>query len=398
MIPNVLPVRYLLCLRPRPAPPSGSGRPGTLDLDGHEAAFREISSWSGYAPTPLRGLTGLAQRLGVGSLWYKDEATRLGLGSFKALGGIYGVYRALEDAVGSAGPRRQATRPRGATAAPTGLRRPTALGSGLTVTCASVGNHGRAVARGAAMFGCRAVVFLPSHTPPGRVRAIRELGAVVVPVDGTYDDAVERAAREAMEHGWIVVSDTAYPGYEEIPRHIMQGYSVMARETLEQLPTGLLPTHVFLQAGVGGMAAAVTAHFREALGPICPRVVVVEPQEADCLLESALADRPTAARGSLSTSMECLACRNPSTAAWEILAEGADAFVTIPDRASEETVALLASGVDGDPQVYTQPSGAAGLAGLLAAIREPALAEALRLGRESRVLVFGSEGPPFQER
>jgi diaminopropionate ammonia-lyase len=364
MIPHVLPIRYVLNARTDRARPYGPGPRAILNREAHERAFREISSWPGYTPTPLLELPGLARRLGVGCLWYKDESTRFGLGSFKALGGIYGVHCSMREG-----------------------------DSSQTFTCASVGNHGRAVARGAAMFGHRAVIFLPSRTPPKRIRAIRNLGAQVVMVDGTYDDAVEAASREAEAQGWIVVSDTAYPGYDNTPRHIMQGYTVMVREALAQLPAGSLPTHVFLQAGVGGLAAVVTAHLWETLSSQRPVSVVVEPGKADCLLESALATEPAPSRGTLSTSMECLACRHPSTLAWDILREGADAFLTVKDRAAEEAVWLLSLGLDGDPTVLTQPSGAAGLAGLMATLQEPSLASPLNLGAHSRVLLFGSEGP-----
>jgi len=342
-----------------------------LNREAHAAAFQEISSWAGYSATPLRELEGMAGALGVSALWYKDEGHRLGLGSFKALGGIYGVHRVLEAHLeqGSGSP------------------------SNITVTCASAGNHGRAVARGAQMFGCRAVVFLPSHTSPHRVEAIECLGAQTVLVEGSYDDAVVTAAREGEKNGWSVVADTTFPGYTEVPRYIMQGYTVMAREMLDQLPGGLLPTHVFLQAGVGGLAAAVTGHFWDTLGENRPRVVIVEPAEADCLMESALGAVPAPSHGTLRTSMECLACREVSDLAWKILEAGADAFLTIPDFAAEETAALLAQGVTGDLSVLTQPSGAAGLAGLIAASFEPTLAAPLGLGKDSRVLVVGSEGP-----
>jgi diaminopropionate ammonia-lyase len=225
------------------------------------------------------------------------------------------------------------------------------------------------------------------------VRAIEELGASVEMVSGSYDDAVARADARARECGWVVVSDTAYPGYEEIPRQIMQGYTVMVREALEQLPAGSIPTHAFAQAGVGGLAAAVTGHLWESLGRRRPWTVVVEPAEADGLLESALRGRPTPSRGSLVTSLDCLACRNVSTQAWVILESGADAFLTISDRAAEETVGLLAYGLDGDPPVRSRPSGVAGLAGLIAALFEPSLSTPLDLTRDSRVLIFGSEGP-----
>jgi len=371
MLPSVLPIRYLLNPKADPSRPYGAEQEEVLNRRAHETAFREVSSLPGYAPTPLRKLKGMAEALGMETLWYKDEGSRLGIGSFKALGGIYGVYRVLQlHQAQKSGPL-----------------------SDFTVTCASVGNHGRAVARGAQIFGCRAVVFLPSHTSPHRVEAIEQLGARTVPVHGTFDDAVVMAAREGENNGWSVVADTTFPGYQEVPRHIMQGYTVMAREVLEQLPRGLLPTHVFLQAGVGGLAAAVAGHFWDHLGERRPRVVIVEPAAADCLLESALGASPTPAVGDLRTSMECLACREVSGLAWKILEKGADAFLTIPDFAAEDTVALLAKGLSEDPFVHTQPSGAAGLAGLIAASFEPTLAAPLGLGKNSRILVFGSEGP-----
>jgi diaminopropionate ammonia-lyase len=244
------------------------------------------------------------------------------------------------------------------------------------------------------MFGCRCVIFLPKGAARDRVAGIRALGAETVETPGNYDDAVQEAQYTASEEGWYVVSDTAYEGYDEVPRHVMQGYTVMAREAMEQMPQGDPPSHVFLQAGVGGLAAAVVAYLWETLGPQRPRATVVEPTEADCLLETALNSRLTPSRGSLGTSMDCLACRNPSTLAWPLLREGADAFLSIPDYSAEETVALLGHGWEGDPPLLTQPSGAAGITGLLAASFEPALAGPLDLGEDSRVLVFLSEGPP----
>lgn len=383
MIPQVLPVRYYLNPRARRDLPYGPEESAILNAEAHREAFREISAWDSYAPTPLHTIPGLARTLGIGTLWYKDEGSRMGLGSFKALGGSYGVFQVLRRllARGGRGPVTSADILSGAFA--TGL-------SGVTVTCASAGNHGKSVAWAARMFGCRSRIFLPRGTAEARVEAIRSFGAKVVLVDGTYDDAVVESARTAEEKGWYVVSDTAYMGYEDIPRHIMQGYTVMIREALEQMSPDA-PTHCFVQGGVGGLAGAVTAHLRENL-PLedRPVIIVVEPAEADCLLESALAGRWTPSRGSLLTTMSCLACRKPSTLAWQILDRGADAFLTIPDYAAEETVELLA---EMEPGIRTQPAGASGTAGLVAATYEPTLSEPLGLGRDSRVLVFGSEGP-----
>jgi diaminopropionate ammonia-lyase len=388
MLSSARPVRFFLNPRANPGLSYGTEQREVLREATHDEAFLEVSSWESYAPTPLRSLDGLAGKLGIASLLYKDEGTRLGLGSFKALGGIYGVFRVvqgfLEEKTGEAA-MGSADLARG------GLSR---ILSTLTVTCASAGNHGRAVARGAQMFGCRSVIFLPASTSRHRRAAIERLEARTVPVEGAFDDAVAQAAAEASREGWRVVADTTYPGYEEVPRSIMQGYSILAREVLEQLAGGPPPTHVFLQAGVGGLAAAVTGYFWERLGRERPKVVVVEPAEADGLLESALHDRPTPSCGSLRTSLECLACRRVSGPAWSILRTGADAFLTLDDHAAEETVELLARGPCGDPPIRTQTSGAAGLAGLTAATFEPALSEPLGLGADSRVLVIGSEGPP----
>ena len=174
---------------------------------------------------------------------------------------------------------------------------------------------------------------------------------------------------------------------------MMQGYTVLMREALDQMPQPRPPTHVFVQAGVGGLAASVTGFLWEKYSQERPVVVVVEPAEADGLFETALYDRISPSLGSLDTGMSCLACRDPSTLAWRILRAGADVFLTIPDHGAQETVTYLAQGTEGNPSVFTQPSGAAGLAGLITAAFEPTLSEPLNLGENSVVLVFGSEGP-----
>lgn len=370
-IPQVLPTRFLLNPRADRAALYGSEPAAVLNRQEHEQAFQEMSAWPEYAPTPLRQLPGLAARLGVGGLFVKDERGRFGQGSFKALGGAYGVLKVLNEHL-EANP---------------------GAGESVTVACASEGNHGRSVAWGAARLGCRSKIFLPDDVSRYRVEAIEALGADVIPVSGGFDEAVEAVAEEAGRRGWLVVSDTAYPGHEEVPRFVMQGYTILVREALDQLPAGCLPTHVFIQGGVGGLAAAVCGHLWETLGRDRPVATVVEPTEADCLFESALVARPEASRGSLETSMSCLASRKPSTLALRVLSQGADAFVTIPDYAAEETVRLLAAPDRDDPPILSQPSGVAGMAGLLAALFEPALAGPLGLDVESRVMVVASEGP-----
>lgn len=343
----------------------GRRQQAVLNREAFEAARREIASWEGYAPTPLVSLDDVAKAAGVGKVFYKDERGRFGLGSFKALGGAYAVLRQV----------RNAGRPAGE----------------IVVTCATDGNHGRSVAWGAKRFGCRCVIYIHETVSQGRADAIARYGAEVRRVPGNYDDAVRQAARDAEAQGWIVVSDTSYPGYTDIPRDVMQGYAIMADEALAQWP-GETPTHVFIQAGVGGLAAAVCGHLWEMLGAKRPRIVVVEPDRAACLFESAAQGRPANIHGALDTIMAGLACGETSLLAWKILEEGASDFLTVTDDAAAACMRLLADGKNGDPRVVAGESAVAGLAGLLGALARPALAKALGLDASSRVLLFGSEG------
>ena len=360
-----------------------------VGIGAHRAARAEIASWPGYRATPLRSAHRLAGRLGVEAVRVKDESGRFGLGSFKALGGGYGVRCVVGD---------------GGRGGPAGGARSGDTGDGITVTCASDGNHGRAVAWGARMFGCDAVVYLPAHVTEARAGAIRSLGARVVRVDGEYDDAVARADRDARERGWTVISDTSYKGYMEIPRVVMVGYTVMAEEVLDTLSSpgmnprehrerrgGLWPTHVFIQGGVGGLAAAVIGHFWARLGPDRPVAVIVEPEEADGLLRSVRAGRPAASRGSLHTIMAGLSCREISPLAWEVVGAGAHAFVTVADEGVPGVMREAARGELGEPFEGGE-SGVAGLLGLIEVARDGERRRAIGLDERSRVLVFNTEG------
>jgi diaminopropionate ammonia-lyase len=355
----------------------GPRQQAVLNRAAFERAKREIASWPGYTQTPLVSLPGLARRAGIAALAYKDESGRFGLGSFKALGGAYAVLRQLQARLGDVSSSElRSGQHRARTAA-------------ITVCCATDGNHGRSVACGAQLFGCRCVIYIHETVSQGRADAIARYGAEVRRVPGNYDDAVRQAARDAEANGWTVVSDTSYPGYTDIPRDVMQGYAVMADEAMAQ---GAAPTHVFIQAGVGGLAAAVCGHFWETLGKARPRVIVVEPDRAACLFESAAVGRAANIHGALDTMMAGLACGETSILAWEILEEGASDFLTVTDEAAAGCMRLLGEGVDGDPAIVAGESAVAGLAGLLGAIARPALAQALALDASSRVLLFGSEG------
>jgi diaminopropionate ammonia-lyase len=355
-----------LVVNPRAARRDAAYGAAALSADGFAAAEREIASWPGYAPTPLVRLDGRARDLGLAALWYKDERGRFGLKSFKALGGAYAVRRVLER---QARPARE-----------------------VTVTCATDGNHGRSVAWGARLFGCNCVIFIHATVSEGRAEAIRRYGADVVRVQGNYDDAVRHAANEAARHGWFVVSDTSYAGYRDVPVDVMHGYGVMAAEIVRQLPANEVPTHVFVQVGVGALAAAMCASFWLKWGARRPQFVAVEPDRADCLVRSIAAGRPVAVHGDLDTVMAGLACGEVSELAWEVLREGADAALAVADDYALAAVRAFANPVDGDPVIVAGETGGAGLAALLALQDYPELRATLGLDRAARVLLLGSEG------
>lgn len=327
-----------------------------LSLEAAGTALATISRWPGYAPTPLRSLEAMAAAAGVASLHYKDEGKRFELKSFKALGGAYAVER-LVAARGN---------------------------TDFTVTCATDGNHGRSVAWGARRAGVKAVIYVHETVSEGRAQAIAGFGATVVREGRTYDDAVRASTAAAVKNGWQIVSDTSWPGYEDVPRDVMQGYAVMAMEIEQQ---GLRPSHVFVQGGVGGLAAGVLSYRWEKLGAHRPVLTVVEPVTAACLFESAASGVPVTVGGDLDTIMAGLACGEPSILAWRILGPGADAFLTITDAMAAASMRDLAAlGIVGGE------SGVAGLAGFRLAAADPAMRAALKLDATSRVLVYGTEG------
>ncbi len=353
-------------------------------------AQREITAWPGYAPTPLVPLAGLAGALGLGEVHYKDEGQRFGLKSFKALGGAYAVLRVLGRELAG-----RDIRIAGVAELLSGDHR--SAMDGITVCCATDGNHGRSVAWAAQMFGCGCVVYLHEGVSAGRESEIAAYGAHIRRVPGSYDDSVRVTADEAAAQGWFVVSDTSWEGYEEVPAWVMQGYMVMADEIARQWPGAdetpeKAPSHLFIQGGVGGLAAGVAGHFWRLWGAARPRTVVVEPERADCIARSMRAGKPAPVPGDVETFMACLAAAEMSPLAWEILRDSADEALIIPDASAAETMRILADGVDGDRPIVAGESGAAAAAALIAACGNGATRETLGLGAEARVLVIGSEG------
>ena len=319
------------------------------------------------ARTPLINLPDFAATARVGSVLVKDESARMGLGSFKALGAAYAIARLAAERAG------------GADALATSERRATMLDD-MVFACASAGNHGLSVAAGARLFGARAVVYLAETVPDAFAARLSGFGAEVVRAGADYEASMARAEAECRTEGWTLLSDSSWPGYVDLPMRVMEGYLVAAAEAAEQIVE--TPTHVFLQAGVGGFAAAMAAHFRVRWGD-APTLVVVEPDVAAPLLSSIEADRPVEVSGP-SSIMGRLDCKAPSHLALTELARSADAFMTITDAQCAETVEELHR-----LGVATTPSGAAGLAGLRHAAADR---DVLGLDDNSRVLAFVTEG------
>src|SRR5215468_1635682 len=335
-----------------------------------------------HAATPLYALPTLAERLGVGELRVKDESQRFGFGAFKALGGVIAVYDVLaaavrEDAHSDA---RFADVMQGKYREITGK---------FAFATASSDNHGRSVAAGAKLFGNRCVIFLPKFTSAEKEAAIRARGAEVVRVDGDYDTAVAECRRRAEASGWTIISDTSWEGYESVPRSVMRGYCVIAHEAIEQW--GGAPTHVLVQAGVGGLAAAVIGYLWAVL-PARPTFVVIEPQSADCWFQSNRLGRPAPASGDADTVMGGLACREISPVTWPVVGLAADWFMIIEESVVAPARRLYAHPRGGDPAIASGPSGCAGLAGLMRICADRAAFDALKLDRHARVLLINSEG------
>ena len=344
-----------------------------------------------FRSSPLKGLGNLAAMTGVGGIWVKDEAQRLDLNSFKVLGGSFAIYRFLRQRLGiedreltfaelTSGEVRERLGP-------------------ITFATATDGNHGRGVAWAASTLKQKSVIYVHSKTSEARIRAIAGQGAEVKVIDGTYDDAVRQITLDAQENGWQVISDTSWEGYEEIPIWIMQGYTTLFSEAQEQLAAqGLVkPTHLFVQAGVGALAAAGIAFYHRLLGAEAPVCVVVEPTEAACLLLSARSGdgEPRHFPGELDTIMAGLACGDPSPVAWQLLWDCADAFVASPDYVAAKGMRVFGVPLDGDPPVISGESGAVTLGALMFLMESSEgapLREELGLGPGSQVLLINSEG------
>jgi len=340
-----------------------------------------LTLWPDARSTPLVSLPEIASACGVAHILLKDEGQRLGLGSFKALGGAYAVmviFKQLFEAH------------LGKTVTPEQLVSPLArqFAAKITFCCATDGNHGKSVAAGARILGCRSVIFVHEGVTEARASAIG--GDEVVRIGGNYDKSVDESKRVSTELGWRLVSDTSWEGYGDILSLVGQGYTILANESLAQIDElGLQPpTHVFLQAGAGGFASSISVHLKEVLRYDDIKIIVVEPCLAACLQASAKAGRLTSVAATASTIMAMLECYTPPLVAWRILDAIASAFVTVTEDDARNAMCMLAFR---DAPLVSGESGAAGLAGLLSVSGDPEARSRLGLSETSRILLINTE-------
>ena len=351
-------------------------------------------SFPEYEETPLIELNALAKELGVASIHVKDESWRFGLNAFKVLGGSYTIGNYIAKKLGVS----ITELPYEKLVSPEVKEK---LGR-ITFVTATDGNHGRGIAWTANRLGQNSVVYMPKGSSEERLHNIQALGADASITELNYDDAVRLAKEGQDKNGWVLVQDTAWEGYEEIPGWIMEGYTTMAAEATEQLK-GERPTHIFLQAGVGAMSGAVCGYFASLYGDEeRPVITIVEPDQADCIFRTARANdgKLHFVTGDMNSIMAGLCCGEPCTIGWNVLRDHADYFISMPDYVAAEGMRILGNPLPGDPRVISGESGAAGLGFVAEVLRNPgrkALKEALGLNQDSRILCFSTEGDTDRE-
>lgn len=364
-----------------------------MSIEEGEKARAFHQSFPQYEVTPLTELPLMADHLGLGTLFVKDESYRFGLNAFKVLGGSYSMAKYVAQKLG-----KDVSELTYDVFTSEELRKEFGQATFFTATD---GNHGRGVAWAAKRLGQKAVIFMPKGTTETRLKNIEKEGATVTIEELNYDDCVRKAVAEAakVDNG-VVVQDTAWDGYEEIPSWIMQGYGTMALEAGDQLKEkGAMPTHIFVQAGVGSLAGAVTGYFTNLYkdAPVKPKIIVVEAQAADCLYQGALAGdgKPRIVGGDLQTIQAGLACGEPNTISWDILRNHVDVFVSAPDWVAELGMRMTAAPLKGDKPIVSGESGAVPFGTVAAIMTMDAykeLRDELGLGKDSKVLCFSTEG------
>ncbi len=369
-----------------PPPEYGPAQKALLNQDAFANVEAEVTKLPGYQPTPLIALNGLAMASSVRALWCKHEGYRFEVGSFKPTGPVYAMLSVLKGEI------RKATGVETVTTQDLIDRKYESVTQEIVVSAATSGNHGRALAWGARMFGCRCAIYMNDGVSAGREEAIAAYGAEVVRVPGNYDRAVQRSFADAERLGYFVVSDDKSAEYPHIAGAIMQGYAMVADEIAQQFRGVQPPTHVFVPGGGGRFAGATCGHLWERYGSSHPRIVVVEPTTSACLYQSMIENRAATISGDGRSVMDGLVVESASAQAWEILKGGAFAFLTIPDEAAVDAIRQATAGVGGDSPVVIGETGIAAWAGFLATTRDENLRQQLELDCNSRVVIIATEG------
>jgi len=325
-----------------------------------DEAVHAISKWETYTPTPLRKLNKLETELGFKEIYYKDEDKRFNLKSFKALGGAFAVNKIANDK------------------------------NDVTVATATAGNHGRSVAWGAQRLGLKCKIFISEFVSEARASAMKNLGADIIRVKGNYDASLKECIKQSEKNNWEIVQDVSWEGYKEVPKLIMAGYTIMIKEIMDQIKNDDF-THVFLQAGVGGMAAAMIAGFAKYSTNI-PKFIIVEPENANCVFKSIENHKATTVNIVNETIMGGMSCGDVSTVAWEILKDTTNYSLTITDDEISTVVAMLAEAKLSNEKIIAGECGVPGIIALIGLFRNKEYLDKLALNKNSKVLLFGCEG------
>ena len=330
-----------------------------------DEAYKMISKWDNYSPTPLIPLKKLSQKLKINNIFYKDESKRFHLKSFKALGGAYAVQKVTKG------------------------------NKNIVVSTATAGNHGRSVAWGSKKLGLKCKIFISEYVSEFRAKVMRNFGADVIRVKGNYDNSLKECIMQSRKNNWQIVQDVAWEDYKLVPTLTMAGYSVMMKEISEQINNQKI-SHVILQAGVGGMAAAMVAGIARYLDNI-PIIIVVEPENAACVLESIKAAKIEKISIKSESLMGGMSCDEVSMVPWEILKNSVNYCVTVSDKYIAKTVKSLANCEFSNEKIIGGECSTPGIISLAGLCNNSESKKEINLNKDSNVLLFGCEGDADEE-
>ena len=328
-------------------------------------AYKVISGWENYSSTPLENLNKLSSALNVKKIFYKDESRRFNLKSFKALGGAYAVEKISQNK------------------------------KNIIISTATAGNHGRSVAWGAKRLGLNCKIFISEFVSESRAEAMRGFGAEVFRVKGNYDNSLKECIKQSNINGWEIIQDVAWEGYELIPKLTMAGYAVMMKEISDQIGKNHI-SHIFLQAGVGGMAAAMIAGCARYLENV-PKIIIVEPESADCVLKAVENNKIVTLDIKKESLMGGMSCGEVSTIPWKIINNNCNFCISIPDDKISDTIKLLANSSFSENKLIGGECATPGIISLIASCNNIKLKEKLNLNKDSQVLLLGCEGDVDEE-